>query len=345
MGTDIHLQVERQNEGRWERVPHPLTECDTCEGTGKDWDWVPRVDAVGLEVVRETPHDADKVGVRMDKDCYWCKGTGKRREQFWHSRNYNVFAILANVRNGYGFAGVDTGDALVPICEPRGIPGDLSEEVRERLRETGNEVTLDDEGTLTLGYVEREDDEDVYGRLEATEEGWWDLGDHSFSYLTLQELADYDWSRVRESRGWVDPWNFELWRKKGKPSSWSGGVSGGSVEHISNQQMAEMIDSGDIQFVGDDEQWENYDGIAYDRAYTSGLGRAMKEMGSFPQGSPGQAIAETGLDRPSHFTLVAWDTPYEETASEFLKVMRERVAPLAPDRDLSKIRIVFGFDS
>ena len=44
----------------------------------------------------------------------------------YDGRNYNLFSILANVRNGYGFAGCDTGDGFVPIDKPRGLPDDVS---------------------------------------------------------------------------------------------------------------------------------------------------------------------------------------------------------------------------
>lgn len=42
-------------------------------------------------------------------------------------RNYNLFSILANVRNGVGFANSDTGNAFIPIDNPRGVPNDASE--------------------------------------------------------------------------------------------------------------------------------------------------------------------------------------------------------------------------
>ena len=45
-----------------------------------------------------------------------------------------LFAILAGVRNGYGFAGCDTGDGFRPIAPPRGLPGDVSPEVAEEAR-------------------------------------------------------------------------------------------------------------------------------------------------------------------------------------------------------------------
>lgn len=37
-------------------------------------------------------------------------------------RDYWTFAILADVRNGVGFAGCDLGDAIPPIAQPRGLP-------------------------------------------------------------------------------------------------------------------------------------------------------------------------------------------------------------------------------
>lgn len=40
------------------------------------------------------------------------------------NRNYDLFAALADVRNGVGFAGVKTGKAIEPIAMPRGIPDD-----------------------------------------------------------------------------------------------------------------------------------------------------------------------------------------------------------------------------
>lgn len=40
------------------------------------------------------------------------------------NRHYQLFAMLAGVRNGTGFAGVKTGEPVKPISEPRGVrPG------------------------------------------------------------------------------------------------------------------------------------------------------------------------------------------------------------------------------
>ena len=40
-------------------------------------------------------------------------------------RSYNTFAMLADVRNGYGFAGCRTSTGFPVIHEQRGLPEDL----------------------------------------------------------------------------------------------------------------------------------------------------------------------------------------------------------------------------
>lgn len=50
-------------------------------------------------------------------------------------RNYFLFAVLGNVRNGYGFAGIFTHEEIVPISDNRGIPIDVSKETLKILSE------------------------------------------------------------------------------------------------------------------------------------------------------------------------------------------------------------------
>jgi len=90
-------------------------------------------------------------------------------------RSYGLFAILAGVRNGSGFAGTDLGDPTVPMAEPKGIPEDASPEYRSAC------------------------------------EGWGDDG-HSHSHFTLGEIYSHDWERpatnraqVRKNREWKKP--------------------------------------------------------------------------------------------------------------------------------------------
>lgn len=93
MGTDIHLYVEIKNKDNGDLEFLP------AEGNAPQTDWE-----------KENNH--------------W---------DWYGGRNYSLFAILANVRNGSGFAGVDTGDGYVPIAMPRGVPEDASPEFAERV--------------------------------------------------------------------------------------------------------------------------------------------------------------------------------------------------------------------
>lgn len=71
----------------------------------------------------------------------------------FQDRNYQLFALLADVRNGSGFAGCDTGNHIEPISIPKGLPKDCSAKVQ---------LNSDD----------------------------WDIDGHSHSWLTLKELLD-----------------------------------------------------------------------------------------------------------------------------------------------------------
>lgn len=110
-------------------------------------------------------------------------------------RNYDTFSVYANVRNGYGFAGVSTGEGWKPISEPRGYPKDFTQE------------------------------DDQHG------ESW--MGDHSHSWLLLSEIqsawdehADADYTK----HGVVERKHFlETLAAGKKPESWCGGIAGRDV--------------------------------------------------------------------------------------------------------------------
>lgn len=46
-------------------------------------------------------------------------------DNYDRGRQYPLFGWLANVRNGVGFGNVYTGDPIIPISLPRGLPEDL----------------------------------------------------------------------------------------------------------------------------------------------------------------------------------------------------------------------------
>jgi hypothetical protein len=154
VGTDIHLQVERKVPGGWEIV----------SDTFPQWPY---------------PKDAEGNTIWPKDDPTW--------------RNYNLFAFLANVRNGYGFAGSYRGEPVEPQFAGRGLPDDMC--------------------------TPKEDDEG----------GAW-LGDHSWTHATFKELLGAPWGLVFHSAGIVTASEYERWREEdgaeGAPMSWCGGVGG-----------------------------------------------------------------------------------------------------------------------
>jgi hypothetical protein len=125
------------------------------------------------------------------------------------NRSYDSFALMADVRNGYGFAGIDTGNGFIPISEPRGIPADTT--------------------------FKESSDNDCYD--------W--LGDHSHSWLTIAEIKAYDWTRRTKKRGFLQAEGYRAWREKGgyQEKGWSGGMIGKGVLTLSNEEMDAYIET------------------------------------------------------------------------------------------------------
>lgn len=122
------------------------------------------------------------------------KPIGKYGEPRWdkaENRDYFVFAILAGVRNNHEF---------VPIALPRGLPEDLSRELRD--------------------------------------DGEWQFY-HTHSWLTLAEIRDYDWSRVATISGIVPLLAYAQWRANNgrSPLTWCRSVSGGKTFIISEEEL------------------------------------------------------------------------------------------------------------
>lgn len=129
MGTDIHPAVEIRRNGIW-RYHRPKTECPYYY----DYDYVanPKFERDKPETYpasfRQQKLDSDGNRIRSKWDR--CK---TRLPEYFSSRNYLKFAILADVRNGYGFAGVKTFDPLPSIAPARGEPADITSEARAKL--------------------------------------------------------------------------------------------------------------------------------------------------------------------------------------------------------------------
>lgn len=181
MGTDIHVQVEVRKKGKWTHSPDRLTECWVCTGSGKGKD---------------------------GKNCWLCNGTGQRVQEVYEGRNYRLFAILAGVRNGVGFAGIRMGEPVTPIAEPRGAPEDMSPEVEEYMSHA----------------------------------------DHSETWVTLAELLAYrDAERDRIAQYGVITWAEYLeWRSKParRPDSYCGDTFGPGVRTYSQEEVEALLRAG-----------------------------------------------------------------------------------------------------
>ena len=67
--------------------------------------------------------DIHGVFQRLDKTTGQWHDVASNYEQ---DRHYQLFAVLADVRNGYGFAGIPTGEVVTPIAKRRGLPADFA---------------------------------------------------------------------------------------------------------------------------------------------------------------------------------------------------------------------------
>ena len=134
MGADIHLYIEKCVEGRWRPlVPPtrdlarwPLTEHDenyAGRGMGRSPFWGPS--GCMSESRCYGTYDSDK-GEEIPcvgETCPKCLGSG-REIRWYRNRNYEVFGVLAGVRR----------PDMPRIDHPRGLPADLSPELRDHGR-------------------------------------------------------------------------------------------------------------------------------------------------------------------------------------------------------------------
>lgn len=163
MGCDIHFYVERRVDGVWQ--------------TADEWE--------------QDPYDEDPGHLTVDYE-----------KSFYHDRNYDLFSILADVRNGHGFAGVKTSEGFIPMFAPRGVPDDACPEYKAAATGYGSDG-------------------------------------HSHSWVTLAEILAYDWTERTLKQGWVGPQEWARARDNGGkgPEGWSGMISGGAVRHLTSEEF------------------------------------------------------------------------------------------------------------
>lgn len=122
------------------------------------------------------------------------------KSEYTVGRNYRLFAALADVRNGSGFAGCNTGDPILPIAPTRGLPEDASYRTKSSYKEWAGDA-------------------------------------HSASWLLLSELLAYDWDREIVIRGYVpEDVYLKMRDERHEPDSWSGFTSGSQIMALTAAQ-------------------------------------------------------------------------------------------------------------
>ena len=156
-------------------------------------------------------------------------------------RNYNTFAMLANVRNGRGFAGCWTSTGFPVIHEPRGLPEDLAAVDDFDDEDDNPDPSLCVDKAQLVAAWDWSGFETSINNPEARRVRWltdsssrMDLGDHSRSWCTLAELRAFIENVAKKTEtfivGVVTREQYEEHQRTGKPyESWCGMVSGQDV--------------------------------------------------------------------------------------------------------------------
>ena len=177
MGCDIHIVIQRFEDGAWREV--------VWQSEPYDFEGAPKA----VEGVPIAPDVFD-------------------------GRNYDLFGILANVRNGIGFAGSQMGEGWPSIAAGRGWPADFD------LRH----ITPDPQYREESRY----------------------LGDHSFTWLTLEELKDYRWDATESWLYGVVPAD-EYDRLAGAPPEiYCGGVMGPGIKTYEPDEYKAARETGTL---------------------------------------------------------------------------------------------------
>lgn len=135
------------------------------------------------------------------------------------NRHYYLFSWLANVRNGYGFAGVPTYSPVIPISKPRGLPEDFETEDSEY-----HATTIEAIDPCRRQYLNEDD--------KKSPKAW--LGDHSHSWLNADEILRAPLPLNCWQSGVVPREFFDTWDGHTPPEAWSGDISGRDIIRAEN---------------------------------------------------------------------------------------------------------------
>ncbi|MBB3752453.1 hypothetical protein FHT44_004965 [Mycolicibacterium sp. BK634] len=110
-------------------------------------------------------------------------------------------------------ADVRNSHGFTPIDQPRGIPEDVSKYLKSVVED-------------------------------------WEYSGHSFSWLGLSELEEYDWEQPNTHSGVVTVDGFREFMTNGRPSSWSRSAAGGNIVVVDNDEMRAIVNGEVPRFGG-----------------------------------------------------------------------------------------------
>ena len=273
MGCDIHIIAEVKKDGKWvintDKVfKNPYYSPERIQE--KKEGYKKRLN------MGEITQEEMSNWIKSDVDFFGEEYQSKPPD----SRNYDWFSILANVRNGMGFAGVVTGQGFNYISTPKGVPHIDGFGVFPKF-EKSEKTIIDEYGNMYKPYILSNIEND---ELDCSDE-WvkeiidWSVDMHSHSWLTVDEFDKFDWNQVTMKYGIIPIKLYKTLRETNKtPESWNGMISGNDIIVI-DDETADKIIAGELTeltksdpFTDEDtrnvKEWDIYVGYNWSILYS-----------------------------------------------------------------------------
>lgn len=186
---------------------------------------------------------------------------------------YRELAILANIYNSQKLGHYDTGFLFNFVSDKRGLPEDISKEAWSACH-----------------------NDDCPG-----------------SWVTLQEILDFDWDQPGKIRAWVDFSHYEEWIRKRElcrwPSQWSYLVGG--VTLVTREEMDNIIKEN----IGEKRGEE----------YEQALGKAKEKY-------------------EDYYCQIEWEPSHKEAASLLWNVFMPKMLSLGKKYGYNNVRLIINLE-
>jgi hypothetical protein len=261
---------------------------------------------VALKVAEHDRYsDGEPATYRWDR---WPDDPPFRIANLYTDRNYDVFAVLGNVRNGVAFAGCDTGDPIPYISDCRGIPDDADPATLELLSDqhSGTWCTL------------RELDEYDWDRLQF--------------HRGVVDAKHYEAMR---KLGAEDPFDDRVIAELGAGIGVSGWVSGGGVVVFDVPGYEHWKQRGESGTVRQSSKLS-----IFERDTPLGEDDVARQLAG------AQVVAEAEERVISAHVQIQWTSTVRESMPDSFWRMIKALHNLVPEGGTTDdVRIVFDFDS